>query len=194
MNATQEEPDKLRIRVRVNKIEAAASQLDSAIFLWFNNGDPISVHTLVVAAEDCFAALLRLRGRTSTVMRDWLSAQPQAVQKELCDTKNFFKHGAKNTKREVLLSPFYTEMLMFDCVVQCGWIYPHTPLMRAYSVWFGSDHLAILKRELHGYIAEGINAKEFTGLNRSEFLDKILPILSRGWRAPIFRDGSFQLP
>jgi len=38
----------------VTKASAAKSQLETAIQLWFDDADPVSIHTLAVAAHDCY--------------------------------------------------------------------------------------------------------------------------------------------
>jgi hypothetical protein len=40
----------------VTKQSAARSQLETAIRLWFYEGDPVAIHTLAVAAHDCLHA------------------------------------------------------------------------------------------------------------------------------------------
>lgn len=47
--------------VRVSKIDAARRQLRTAITLWFADGDPVSVHTLVFAAYDVFHTISKKR-------------------------------------------------------------------------------------------------------------------------------------
>jgi hypothetical protein len=38
--------------ITVNKKSAATSQLETAILIWFSEGDPISIHALAAAAHD----------------------------------------------------------------------------------------------------------------------------------------------
>jgi argininosuccinate synthase len=43
----------------VTKIEAARRQLNTAIELWFNDGDPVSIHTLASSAHQIIHDLNR---------------------------------------------------------------------------------------------------------------------------------------
>ncbi len=36
--------------IQITKLDAVLSQLETAIALWFNDGDPLSIHTLASAA------------------------------------------------------------------------------------------------------------------------------------------------
>jgi hypothetical protein len=186
MDATPEEPEKLRLIVRVNKTEAAMAQLDSAIWIWFHHGDWISIHTLAAAAHDCFAALVSHRKGKTMLMRAWYKEQSQAKQDQIRKVRNFFKHGLKDLKGEVRLPIFYTLMVMFDCVIYCGNLTPITPLMRAYAIRFCIENRDVMKRDLSYLFTEGIKIEDFVELDRTEFMNKILPILSRGWTPPSF--------
>ena len=46
--------------LKVSKLDAAKRQLETAIRLYFSNGDPVSIHTLVAAA---YAILHDVTGR-----------------------------------------------------------------------------------------------------------------------------------
>jgi len=43
--------------ITVTKASVARSQLETAIKLWFDEADLVSIHTLAVAAHDCYNAL-----------------------------------------------------------------------------------------------------------------------------------------
>lgn len=60
-SAVQTEEEKLTI----TKLDAARRQLHTAIVLWFNDGDPISTHTLASAAYEVVHVLLTLAGHQS---------------------------------------------------------------------------------------------------------------------------------
>src|SRR5580704_280818 len=81
--------------VSVSKLEAARRQLDTAIYLQFNDGDFISIHTLSYAAIEILDALLQAKGK-----RNFSVLRSEAVKPEYRDraealfrqTANFFKH------------------------------------------------------------------------------------------------------
>jgi hypothetical protein len=46
----------------ITKLDAARRQLETAITLWFHDADPISVHTLVMAAHGILKAINKKLG------------------------------------------------------------------------------------------------------------------------------------
>jgi hypothetical protein len=70
--------------VIVSKKLAAYSQLATAIWLWFNYGDPVSIRTLAAASQ---GILESLAGKTHQLphMRNWTKKFPRRAQKILRD-------------------------------------------------------------------------------------------------------------
>jgi hypothetical protein len=91
--------------MNVSKIDAARSQLTTAIELYFEDRDPVSVHTLAMAAAEIIDRLCEARGLQS--MRDHLLAEilPER-RKEVGDAlnkaRNFFKHASSSKPNQVL--------------------------------------------------------------------------------------------
>jgi len=87
----------------VSKIDAASSQLDTAIALWFHDQDPVSVHTLAAAAYQITHDIKRHRGIDHDLLYDsrmvkdeyrkeWMTAMKKA--------QNFFKHADRDPDAE----------------------------------------------------------------------------------------------
>src|ERR1044072_3374467 len=115
---SNEQYQKLFRYMTITKKSAAVAQLEDAILLWFGEGNPISIHTLAVASQDCFHAMSKLKGEPS-VFKTWLAAQEAAFRKRMTHAQNFFKPGFKDLKRSCEFSPFYSEVMLFDAVVCC---------------------------------------------------------------------------
>jgi hypothetical protein len=91
--------------MNVTKLDAAQSQIATAIWLYFEDRDPISVHTLATAADEIIDRLCVARGLVS--MRDNLMANiVPARRKEVADAlhkvRNFFKHASSSKPNQVL--------------------------------------------------------------------------------------------
>lgn len=96
----------------------AQSQLETAIRLWFTGGDPVSIHALAVAAQDCYRALAeRAKPKMNSPFQEWAESQPKRFQEKLRIAQNFFKHGPNKFKGKVHLMPKHTDVLMFDAAV-----------------------------------------------------------------------------
>jgi hypothetical protein len=49
-------------KIVVTKLDAARRQLKTAIKLWFEDGDPVAIHTLIVAAYEIIDILAGAKG------------------------------------------------------------------------------------------------------------------------------------
>lgn len=85
-------------RFKVTALEAALLQLKTAIRLYFEDDDPVSVHTLVKAAGEVIDRMCRENG-TPSMRDDLLNEVVQHRRKEIADklnaNANFFKHADK---------------------------------------------------------------------------------------------------
>jgi hypothetical protein len=113
--------------VRVSKLNAAQRQLRTAIALWFENGDPVSVHTLAFAAYEIFHSVSEHRDpyRRDLIFdtfhikdeyrKEWLAL----VKKEA----NFFKHGDRDPEAVIDLDPEFSEQFILWSILArqlCG--------------------------------------------------------------------------
>jgi hypothetical protein len=69
-------------QIKVSKIDASRRQLDCAIDLWFRDGDPVSIHTLVSAAFEIIQDLNSKVGNKEITMIEMARrlAKPEHVQ------------------------------------------------------------------------------------------------------------------
>jgi len=163
-------------QVLVTKQSVAASQLESAIWLWFQEGDPISVHTLAVAAHDCFHALLRHAGKSSD-WEDWVKSKSKEFQKQMRVSQNFFKHGHKELKAKLLYPTIQGEMLMMDAVT-CYELLHNKPtgLMRLYAQRFLYEHPSIIAEDALPAFAKNAEIHQLANSTRKEFFEKLIGI------------------
>jgi hypothetical protein len=160
-------------QVLVTKQSVAASQLESAIWLWFQEGDPVSVHTLAVAAHDCFRALLRHAGKASD-WEDWMKSKSKEFQKKMRVSQNFFKHGHKELKAKLLYPTIQGEMLMMDSVT-CYELLHNRPtgLMRLYAQRFLYEHPALITEDALPLFAKNAEIHQLSNSKRREFFEKL---------------------
>jgi hypothetical protein len=194
------EPEKLRTIVRVNKQQAALSQLTAAIVIWFQGGDPVSIHTLAAAAHDCFYWMVKHMGKKS-ILREWMSPQSKRFQKRIAEAQKFFKHGHQWLKKRVKYPVLYGELLMFDSVICYGMIFgaSMTPVvLRLYGVRFALENADILGRELSWFFIERDIVEELAPLSRQEFFKRCLSILRETttpvWNWPFYSGSPSESP
>ena len=82
-------------KIIVTKLDAARGQLNTAIKLWFEGGDPVAIHSLASAAHEIVHALYQQKGLKGLIF-DTPRVRPDMQQKWASSLKkpfNFFKHG-----------------------------------------------------------------------------------------------------
>jgi hypothetical protein len=132
--------------VRVTKLDAARRQLETAIMLYFQYGDPVSVHTLCLAAYDVIQILNKQRNKPLTpndmMLKDlhlFLDSKghKKILHESLTAAQNFFKHGNTDSNSTHTLDTRLTEVLLFDAVQKYGRLVGRLPKMMAlYLMWF----------------------------------------------------------
>jgi hypothetical protein len=73
--------------------------------------DPISVHTLAVAAHDCYHALGAHKGKPS-FLPTFIKSQSKRFQRNAVAAQNFFKHGLNNLTGKVSLDTLFSDSLL----------------------------------------------------------------------------------
>src|SRR5438045_2665233 len=86
--------------IRISKLDAARRQLQTAISLWFNDGDPVAIHTLAAAAYEIIHAVSATRDPNrrdllfdSLVVKDEYRREANAWFR---GPANFFKHADRD--------------------------------------------------------------------------------------------------
>jgi len=86
--------------LNLNKFDVAERQLNQAIQLFFNEGDPVSIHTLAEAAAQVLYDIKDEFGAKS-LTRDSVHIRPEFKKEWLASlfrSRNFFKHAERNPK------------------------------------------------------------------------------------------------
>lgn len=135
----QSHMNSLMAKVSISKIDAAKRQLNTAVGLFFEEGDAVSIHTLSAAAYEVLFAIGKGKIDFDTL------AGAECVKEEkkdeflklLFEAKNFFKHGKKDPNAALDFDPWLSELFLYDSVR----IYVHltgkqTVEMGFYSIWF----------------------------------------------------------
>jgi hypothetical protein len=100
--------------ITVTKMDAVRRQLNTAIELWFSDGDPVAIHTLASASHDVLHILYRKKGLTGLIFDAPLIEPEHRKQWSLLITEcyNFFKHGRQDTEKTINFSPRVNEFLI----------------------------------------------------------------------------------
>ncbi|HKP03889.1 MAG TPA: hypothetical protein VJU77_11095 [Chthoniobacterales bacterium] len=134
--------------------------------LWFQTAESVSIHTLAVAANDCYRAMGRHKGAAPTLVKKWFDGQTPPVQQALLYAQNFFKHGFKDLLGEARYSPLYGEMLILESASIHESLYGQmTPLMLSFTVRFIAENPHIVSRGTQNRVGEVIDSQLLQGIN-----------------------------
>lgn len=127
----------------ITKLEAAGRQLDTAIRLFFSGGDPVSIHSLAVAAANVFADIAEHRNagvswRTRT--RDDSGLSMGQLKALMHQEWNFFKHADRDPESTLEFNEHLSEDFIFMAVLDCGDLAITSCSMQAFQIWYIAAH------------------------------------------------------
>jgi hypothetical protein len=104
--------------IKIGKLDAAKRQLETAITLWFNDGDPVSVHALAFAAYEVIHAVSKKRDpNRRDLLFDTLIIKDEYRGEFNIRIKKyayFFKHGDREPDAIIDFAPIMSDLyLMF---------------------------------------------------------------------------------
>jgi hypothetical protein len=170
-------------KIKISKLEAVRRQLETAIRIYFVNGDPVSVHTLAAASLQIFD-LDKKEPQTGTFW-DLLRTQvrPEYVSeviKLFTEAENFFKHADRDPDKVLEFPLSMPEWFLWECVIKYPELAGETPVfMRAYKLWFMIRHSNILKAEIRAQVDFLGLSPDFPENDRARFFEYALPVLAK---------------
>jgi hypothetical protein len=104
-------------KIPITKFDAARRLLETAIILWFHDGDPVSVHTLTMASHEILRVINKSRGA-----EPMLSDPSPSIREEYTDfyrelmlkSYNFFKHSSRDADKTHLFPPEHNQLVLLD--------------------------------------------------------------------------------
>src|SRR3989344_5083783 len=172
-----------------DKLGAARSQLDTAIELFFQEKDEVSIHTLTSASFTILRDLGRRRGMPDPF--EFTNNAPGVLKKKIIsllnEPQNFFKHADSDPSSLLHFNPTRTiyDMLMASSLyTQIS--QKASPLMTLFTIWFFTYrkdklpemlHIGLLSNEEKTEILNLIEGRDHN--DRQSFLN-LLPALERG--------------
>ncbi|MFC1461157.1 hypothetical protein ACFLQR_01390 [Verrucomicrobiota bacterium] len=103
-------------KIRVTKLDAARAQMETAIRLYFTDGDPIAVHTLAAAAHQILHDISAKRSGPPSI-REFQFIRPGCEaewHRTVTDEENFFKHADRDPDRVLEFMPHKAPAFLID--------------------------------------------------------------------------------
>jgi hypothetical protein len=132
--------------LKIKKLDAAKSQLETAILLFFDDGDPISIHTLACAAYDIIDGVNQHRGgKEMWVKRRYTQLRGRPTRADINDVQNFLKHADRDPEGTLDFFPLMTEPMLADASrTYIELTRDPSPVLEVMLRWFhcrgGKDH------------------------------------------------------
>jgi hypothetical protein len=175
-------PHELR-KLAITKLDAARRQLETAITLWFHDADPVSVHTLAMAAHGILRALNKKRGG-QPMLGDPSPCIRPGFEKEVADivvkSSNFFKHGDKDPLATDYFAPESNQCVILDaCNTFMLLAQEQMPLMKMFTLYLAIHEPRVFMPEFVASIQRQpffSTAKQFS---KQKFFAEFLPDISR---------------
>jgi hypothetical protein len=172
--------------IRVPKLDGARRQIETAIWLRFNRGDPVSIHTLCCAGYEIVRVLNRLSGRNLMLKDLWQMLEGESretFRRVVNSPDNAFKHADRDPFAVAELNTGWTDGLLREAVSgyyalmggQCS------PLMSLYVVWH-SIRYRELSQELEAFF-DGIDLSAVPE-SAEAFFSEFAPFQVRNWGRP----------
>lgn len=170
---------------QISKLEAATRQLDTAISLWFSNGDIVSIHTLACSAYQIIHDINKKKGYRD-LLYDSVVFKDEYRRKMINILKgdyNYFKHAesdpdriiefdGSNTEVFILFSLFGLEMLGIN----------HNDIRGAFIIWQSINNPDRLTEKGKKQYIDNIpseNIAQIRNVSRSEFFDSYILLRSQ---------------
>ena len=168
-----------------SKVGAAQTQLETAIWLWFHYKDPMSIHTLAVAANEVYHGIGRQHG-LPTVYGSWTASLEKDDRNLMNQSQNFAKDATRDEADPLEKKPLMVraaEMMMVDCInVHEKRFHERTALMDCFLARFGAENPrfpeSAFPPELRQHFRNPSTVEKIRNRSRLEFLKKNLQVFS----------------
>lgn len=130
--------------VKISKENAARTQLETAIDLWFKNGDIAATATLAYAGWQVVRQLNKKRGANSPLGNGENLSIPGVSDEKAKEAfynlysggANYFKHSPTGGEEDIHYQPLITMLLLFDAVtIYRQWGLAKVPAFEVFLLW-----------------------------------------------------------
>jgi hypothetical protein len=166
--------------IAYSKPDAARLQLETAILLWFNYGDPISIHTLAAAANELYHGIGSKIG-APTIIQMWKKSLSKKERDEANKAQNFAKHASTDPNSKLPLPTRHAEVLMIDSIMCHEKMFrKRTPLMTCFFARLAFENPRLMESINMGRRKQGrqdLVIEQPHKADRVQFLNRELPAL-----------------
>ena len=171
--------------IRVSKLDAARRQLDTAIELWFADGDEVSIHTLVAAAHQVIHDINRKKGGkellfdSAKIKDEHRSEFVSLIKRDM----NFFKHADQDAEQIIEFVPLTSILFMMFSIVGLEHLGERlNDTENDLILWLTFHHPNWMTESYRKFVAERIpvdQLDEIRSLSKSDFHQGLLRLRAK---------------
>lgn len=164
--------------VKITKLDAAKRQLEIAIRLYFNNADPVSIHTLTRAAHTILSDLNKKFSGKPMMMSDYLvkDEYKKMFRDKLNEAKNHFKHANKDPNASIDFNAEINDKYIYDACTKYEELTGETVLyFRIFISWFVSKNIGYFTFSAEEE-AKVLSIQKRYGNSRNEYFSDMLAV------------------
>lgn len=167
--------------LHVSKLDAAKRQLETAIRLYFNDSDPVSIHTLTAATYNVLRDINRSSGGEKLIIKEKLIDRVlpeyrKEIQQALNEAENFFKHADKDPNGVLQFSPRLTELMIWEsCLAYYQLSGEQLALTRLFNAWFSVNHPHLFELSTEQESLFNQSKPEIAGKGKQKYFRSYLP-------------------
>jgi hypothetical protein len=128
---------------KIDKLEAASRQLNTAISLWFNDGDTVSIHVLACSAYQIVHDINRSQGGEELIY-DSLVLKDEYRRDSINFLKqhyNFFKHAGNDPAGAIEFNPIITELfILYTSIGLTSLGHKADEVLCAFNIYYAFHH------------------------------------------------------
>jgi hypothetical protein len=171
-----------------SKIEVACQQLDTAIKLWFQEENPVSIHTLVCSAHQIISDVIHHQNRNDPLFDNIYikNGFKKIAKTHFHKYYNFFKHANNDPETSIKFNPSANEYFIVCSIFGLEQLnIKHNLLHRTFMTYFAIHHPRLLTDECLNLFFHSIPPEHFAKIRRwtrQEFFDEFsetFPYLAR---------------
>lgn len=157
--------------VSITRIEALVRVLESAIWLWALEADPLPIHILVMSQFQCLEDIGKTKGKLPLASTTTDPTQRNVVY-------DFLRHASGSLSAGVDFTPIMNFGFLYDAVCTFDDLFGKTtPYMKAFltyfQLWFPQAYPQ-LGHIAHYELPKGVTVADFHMLSRADFFVKLL--------------------
>jgi len=162
--------------LQITRQDAIERQLNTAICLWFHEGDVVSIHTLACSSLKIARDVGAIVGKKSMLI-DLLNERSKDLGKAAMIPQDFFKHARKDPDAVLPFDPDLTPYHVYDALVLYRELYNDiSPHMDLFLLRFRLDHPEAFPNATPVTLPEGFDVETVRKMGRTEFFNAMSPL------------------